>query len=132
MRELGRQREIAFRKVGEGTGAKRDLDRFDLYYRHLILWDKHNLAIVGAYRLGRANRLWPPGGGGFYTRQMYQFNPEYRTYLLDSGIRPQFCTPGLLGQGLFGLFMAGHRRLFKSLPGALFNWPGQHERTLPG
>lgn len=85
MRELGRQREIAFRKVGEGTGAKRDLDRFDLYYRHLILWDKHNLAIVGAYRLGEGKQIMAAWGEeGFYTRQMYQFNPEYRPYLLDS------------------------------------------------
>jgi len=85
MRELGRQREIAFRKVGEGTGAKRDLDKFDLYYRHLILWDKHNLAIVGAYRLGEGKQIMAAWGEeGFYTRQMYQFNPEYRPYLLDS------------------------------------------------
>lgn len=85
MRELGRQREIAFRKVGEGTGAKRDLDTFDTYYRHLILWDKTNLTIVGAYRLGEGKNIianW--GEEGFYTRQMYTFNPEYRRYLLDS------------------------------------------------
>lgn len=85
MRELGRQREIAFRKVGEGTGAKRDLDNFDVYYRHLILWDKHNLAIVGAYRLGEGKQIMAAWGEeGFYTRQMYEFNPAYRTYLLDS------------------------------------------------
>ncbi|MEY4588896.1 MAG: hypothetical protein RL497_972 [Pseudomonadota bacterium] len=85
MRELGRQREIAFRKVGEGTGAKRDLDTFDTYYRHLILWDKHHLTIVGAYRLGEGKQILEnQGEEGFYTRQMYEFSPQYRPYLEDS------------------------------------------------
>ncbi|HEY6529747.1 MAG TPA: GNAT family N-acyltransferase [Cellvibrionaceae bacterium] len=84
MRELGRQREIAFRKVGEGTGAKRDLDNFDVYYRHLILWDKNNFTMVGAYRLGEGKQIMANWGEeGFYTRQMYTFADEYRHYLLD-------------------------------------------------
>jgi hypothetical protein len=43
MREIGRLRELTFRTVGEGTGKHRDLDRFDWYYRHLILWDEEDL-----------------------------------------------------------------------------------------
>lgn len=85
MRELGRQREIAFRKVGEGTGAKRDLDSFDTYYRHLILWDKNQLNIVGAYRLGEGRNIlanW--GEEGFYTHQQYKFSAPYRPYLADA------------------------------------------------
>lgn len=39
LRELGRLREIAFRAVGEGTGQRRDLDRYDDDYLHLLLWD---------------------------------------------------------------------------------------------
>ncbi len=35
LREIGRLREVAFRRVGEGTGLKRDLDGFDYYYRHI-------------------------------------------------------------------------------------------------
>jgi len=63
LREIGRLRELAFRRVGEGTGARRDLDRYDTHYRHLVLWDEHALAIVGAYRLGEpggscANAAW--------------------------------------------------------------------------
>lgn len=37
MREVGRLREIAFRAVGEGTGQRRDLDRFDPHCEHLLL-----------------------------------------------------------------------------------------------
>lgn len=50
LRELGRLREIAFRAVGEGSGKRRDTDRYDDDYLHLILWDDEDLEIVGAYR----------------------------------------------------------------------------------
>ena len=39
MREIGRLREVAFRAVGEGSGLRRDVDRYDQHYFHLILWD---------------------------------------------------------------------------------------------
>ena len=54
MREIGRLRELAFRRVGEGTGTRRDLDRFDAHYHHIVLWDEEALAVVGVYRLGEA------------------------------------------------------------------------------
>ncbi|MBL4631373.1 MAG: lysophospholipid acyltransferase family protein, partial [Paraglaciecola sp.] len=57
LREIGRLREIAFRAVGEGTNKRRDIDRYDAYYYHLILWDKENLEIAGAYRLGDAKTI---------------------------------------------------------------------------
>jgi putative hemolysin len=52
IKEIGRLREYTFRKVGEGTGFKRDIDRFDEYYMHLVLWDDEALEIAGAYRIG--------------------------------------------------------------------------------
>src|SRR5262249_10808532 len=57
MRELGRLREIAFRGAGEGTGRKRDVDAFDAYYRHVVVWDDADLQIVGAYRIGEVSRI---------------------------------------------------------------------------
>ena len=39
MREIGRQRELTFREVGEGTNLPFDLDKYDQHYHHLILWD---------------------------------------------------------------------------------------------
>ena len=51
MREIGRLREFTFRKVGEGSGHKRDLDKFDNYYDHIVLWDNEQYELVGAYRL---------------------------------------------------------------------------------
>lgn len=58
LQEIGRLREEAFRAVGEGTGACRDLDHYDRYYRHIVLWDDHLLEIAGAYRLGEI-WAWP-------------------------------------------------------------------------
>ena len=51
MREIGRLREISFRAAGEGTGLRRDVDRYDRHCFQLVLWDENDLEIVGAYRL---------------------------------------------------------------------------------
>lgn len=51
MREIGRLREESFRLVGEGTGARRDIDIYDKSYVHILLWDEKNLELIGAYRL---------------------------------------------------------------------------------
>ncbi len=57
LNEIGRLREVTFRKVGEGTGCKLDIDEFDKYYKHLIIWDDEELEIVGAYRIGIGNEI---------------------------------------------------------------------------
>jgi putative hemolysin len=51
MQEIGRLREQAFRLIGEGTGAERDIDYFDHHYVHIVLWDAVDQELVGAYRL---------------------------------------------------------------------------------
>lgn len=51
MREIGRQRELTFREVGEGTNLPFDLDKYDQHYHHLILWDSAAQKIAGAYRM---------------------------------------------------------------------------------
>ena len=58
LEEIGRLRERTYRFVGAGTGQCKDLDNFDNYYRHLILWDESACEIVGAYRLGEIWK-WP-------------------------------------------------------------------------
>lgn len=53
IREIGRLREITFRRGGGGTGLELDLDDLDLQenpYRQLIVWDPHAMEIVGGYR----------------------------------------------------------------------------------
>ncbi|MGZ5210267.1 MAG: lysophospholipid acyltransferase family protein, partial [Kaistella sp.] len=51
MREIGRQRELTFRKIGEGSNLPFDLDHYDEHYHHLFLWDSSAKKLVGAYRM---------------------------------------------------------------------------------
>lgn len=100
MREVGRLREVTFRKVGEGTGSKRDLDKYDRHYRHLVLWDRENLAIAGAYRIGEGAKILDSvGEQGFYTRSLYVFKPEFGPYLADSvELGRSFVNPAYWGK----------------------------------
>jgi putative hemolysin len=75
--EIARLREITFRKVGEGTGQKIDIDKYDRYYNHIVLWDEKELEIAGAYRLacGR-DIIEKTGTGGFYTATLFNYTDE--------------------------------------------------------
>lgn len=82
LREIGRLRELAFRRVGEGTGARRDLDRYDLHYRHIVLWDEQALTIAGAYRLGEAGPiLRERGSAGLYSASLFDYAPAANEFL---------------------------------------------------
>lgn len=115
IREIGRLRELAFRKVGEGTGKKRDLDAFDSHYKHLVLWDRENLKIAGSYRLGEGKHIYDTlGESGFYTSTLYDFKPEFKKYLEQgvelgrSFVNPEYwgkASLDYLWQGL-GTFLA--------------------------
>lgn len=75
MKEIGRLREITFRRVGEGTGSKLDLDVYDTYYKHIVLWDEEELDVVGAYRVGLGHEIMKTKGyKGFYTNTLFDFS----------------------------------------------------------
>lgn len=77
LNEIGRQREITFREVGEGTNNAIDLDKFDSYYHHLFLWDNEEKTIVGAYRMGLGSEIFKKYGiDGFYLQDLFRFEPE--------------------------------------------------------
>ena len=54
LREVGRLREIAFRKGGAGTGKECDLEPFDTdpsyKVKQLVIWDAEEECIAGGYR----------------------------------------------------------------------------------
>ncbi|EKD35434.1 MAG: Phospholipid/glycerol acyltransferase [uncultured bacterium] len=86
MREIGRLRELTFRAVGEGTGKRRDLDHFDWYYRHLILWDEKELEIAGAYRFVDAGRIvGEKGSDGLYSGSLFKLDSR-QSYFLREGL----------------------------------------------
>jgi putative hemolysin len=75
LREIGRLRELTFRAVGEGTGRPLDLDRFDEHYEHLFVWNHESREIVGAYRVGRTDRIVKTHGiEGLYTRTLFRYD----------------------------------------------------------
>lgn len=103
MREIGRLRELTFRSVKEGTGKRRDLDIYDHFYDHIILWDDQNLEIVGAYRLVKTNqwlnRKTPAkikGQAKFYSQSLFQFENTMNDILKNglelgrSFVQPQY------------------------------------------
>jgi putative hemolysin len=78
LQEIGRLREITFRQIGEGTGKAVDLDRFDLYYNHLFLWNRKKQEVVGAYRLGDVNAIIQRyGKNGLYTSTLFHYRSAF-------------------------------------------------------
>jgi len=75
--EIGRLREITFRAIGEGTNKEVDLDKFDNYYHHLLLWDAVAEKLVGAYRMGLGKEIYKKYGiKGFYLQSLFRIEPE--------------------------------------------------------
>lgn len=83
--EIGRLREYSFRKVGEGSGQHKDIDRYDEYYQHLVLWDDDALEVVGAYRIGECNWIlsWL-GKEGLYMNELCTIDNKADSYLSDT------------------------------------------------
>ena len=77
LHEIGRLREITFRDVGEGTNKEIDLDKFDKYYHHLLLWDRDANCLAGAYRMGLGKEISKKYGiNGFYIQTLFRIEPE--------------------------------------------------------
>ena len=82
IKEIGRLREISFRHVGEGSGEKRDIDSYDFYYKHIIIWDEEALEIAGAYRVGECREIVEDFGmEGLYTHTLFEFDDTFEGYL---------------------------------------------------
>jgi len=95
--ETGRLRELTFRRAGEGTGKGRDLDPFDEYYWHILLWNKSRRELVGAYRAGDTAKIVAQRGiAGLYTSTLFRYDESLFQRLgpsLELGrsfIRPEY------------------------------------------
>ncbi|QFR50153.1 lysophospholipid acyltransferase family protein [Sulfurimonas lithotrophica] len=85
LKEIGRLREVAFRKVGEGANERRDLDKYDKYYKHIVLWDDNDLEIVGSYRIGECKEIIQSFGiDGLYNSTLFEFSGEFLEMLPDA------------------------------------------------
>jgi putative hemolysin len=85
LNEIGRLREYSFRKVGEGSGKSCDIDGYDRYYHHLVLWDDDELEVVGAYRIGECGWIlsWL-GKEGLYLNELCDIDDNFDTVLEDA------------------------------------------------
>lgn len=120
MREIGRLRELTFRKVGEGTGSRRDLDDYDAGYEHLVLWDPAAQRIVGAYRFGNGARIIADRGvSGLYSASLFNYSPALQSRALQGmELGRSFVAPAYwrsraleqLWQGI-GLYLQRHPEL---------------------
>lgn len=82
MHEIAVRREEAFRAVGEGTNTSADTDPYDVYYKHLVLWDNTTRDLVGAYRLGLgADILRERGIHGFYADTLFRYSDKFAPVL---------------------------------------------------
>lgn len=113
LQEIGRLRELTFRSVGEGSLYERDLDEFDLHYRHLFLWDREAKKIAGAYRIGLGDEIISCyGKKGFYTHRLFKMKSDFEK---------------ILGQGLeLGRSFVVPEYQRKRLP-LFMLWAGLHE-----
>jgi putative hemolysin len=85
IREIGRQREVTFRAVGEGTNRSTDIDEYDFYYHHLVVWDDEACALVGAYRIGKGNEILSQYGvKGFYINSLFRIDKAFEPVLAES------------------------------------------------
>ncbi len=85
LREIGRLREITFREVGEGSNKSIDLDDYDIYYQHLIVWDTSEYKIAGAYRVGMGSEIIEQFGiSGFYISSLFQIKKRAKDILSQS------------------------------------------------
>lgn len=72
LEEIGRLREVTFRAIGEGTQKARDLDPYDQWYDHLVLYHRTDRIIAGAYRIGRCDDILRTRGvRGLYTYSLF-------------------------------------------------------------
>ncbi len=119
LREIGRLREVSFRAVGEGTHRRRDLDKYDQHYYHLILWDRDDLEIVGAYRFGDAKTIIEKHSvQGLYSASLFNYTSDMQDYFeqgLELGrsfVQPKYWGKRSLDYLWFGIgaFLQRHPR----------------------
>lgn len=115
MREIGRLREITFRRGGGGTGLELDWDDEDLQdnpYRQLIVWDPKALEITGGYRFqhcGQADH-YENGVPKIASAHLFDFSPRFITeflpYTIELGrsfVQPDYQPMVNSRKGLFSL-----------------------------
>ncbi|MGI6479335.1 MAG: GNAT family N-acetyltransferase [Salinivirgaceae bacterium] len=113
--EVGRLRELTFRKAGGGTGKSCDLDNFDLQdipYNQLIVWSPEDKVIVGGYRflIGKKASIDELGNIRMATYKLFNFSDkfikEYLPYTIELGrsfVHPDYQSGQSSRKSIFAL-----------------------------
>lgn len=115
MLEVGRLREISFRREGGCSGLSADIDEYDnmeVPYSQIIVWDPDASAIIGGYRyiLGPDVRMDEKGQPILATSHMFHFSEEFLTDYLPhtmelgrSFVTPKYQSSKAGAKALFAL-----------------------------
>lgn len=115
MREVGRLREIAFRKAGGGTGKDIDIDNYDTtepQYQQLVVWDTEHEEILGGYRFLNLSTLSINIRSNIKlaTQGLFEFSEQfindYLPYTIELGrsfVQPDFQSASNSRRTLFAL-----------------------------
>ncbi|WP_372861654.1 GNAT family N-acyltransferase [Spongiibacter sp.] len=116
MREIGRLREVSFRAVGEGSGHRRDVDVYDAFYDHIVLWDDGQLELVGAYRLKQCSTL--EEGQSLYSASLFDYQPDAAREVFANGVElgRSFVQPAYWGRNALDYLWQGVGRYLACYP----------------
>lgn len=115
MQEIGRLREITFRKAGGGTGKSVDIDNYDtdeFPYKQLIVWNPDAKEIIGGYRYILCNNLGYTldGEPNLATARMFHFTEKFQEEFLPltmelgrSFVTPDYQSSKAGAKALFAL-----------------------------
>lgn len=117
MQEIGRLRELTFRRAGGGTGKAVDIDDFDtakVPYKQLIVFDQHKNEIIGGYRfiICRDAEKDENGIPKIATAKLFdistKFKEKYLPYTIELGrsfIQPKYqaTSSKLFRKGMYAL-----------------------------
>jgi len=115
VREIGRLREITFRRAGAGTGEEIDIDEYDICaapYKQLIVWDPLEHEIVGGYRFIRCDEAKKDKNGEYLlaTAHLFKysdiFEKYYMPYTIELGrsfVQPHYQPLNDPRKGLYAL-----------------------------
>ncbi|TVR86318.1 MAG: GNAT family N-acetyltransferase [Spirochaetaceae bacterium] len=123
LNEIGRIREVEYRRMGAGRNLARDLDRLDSeepMYRQIVSFDREQGELVAMYRAQHGGYALRTGGVGVLrTSSLFEFSPEFREqelpYLIELGRSVVNSNSRRAIQGLFSVW-SGLAALHRELP----------------
>ncbi|GAB6091421.1 GNAT family N-acetyltransferase [Spirochaeta dissipatitropha] len=89
LQEIGRIRELEFRKAGAGRNLPVDIDELDrgpVSYRHLIAWDPEHLELIAAYRYMLCGDLDQQQLHYLRTQRLFEYSSEFIEQYLPATI----------------------------------------------